>query len=45
MSKVQTLQYIWNGGSMLYCDMQSAIHLWKHLTFHAQSKHIDVRDN
>ena len=28
---------------MLYCDNQSAIHLGKNSTFHARSKHIDVR--
>lgn len=27
----------------LYCDSQSAIHLAKNSTFHAKSKHIDVR--
>ena len=28
---------------VLYCDSQSAIHLGKNSTFHARSKHIDVR--
>ncbi|RVX19730.1 Aromatic aminotransferase ISS1 [Vitis vinifera] len=28
---------------MVYCDNQSAIHLSKNSTFHARSKHIDVR--
>uniref|UniRef100_A0A803MBH5 Retrovirus-related Pol polyprotein from transposon TNT 1-94 n=1 Tax=Chenopodium quinoa TaxID=63459 RepID=A0A803MBH5_CHEQI len=28
---------------VLYCDSQSAIHLAKNSTFHAKSKHIDVR--
>uniref|UniRef100_A0A803N8D3 Reverse transcriptase Ty1/copia-type domain-containing protein n=1 Tax=Chenopodium quinoa TaxID=63459 RepID=A0A803N8D3_CHEQI len=28
---------------VLYCDTQSAIHLAKNSTFHAKSKHIDVR--
>lgn len=28
---------------MLLCDSQSAIHLAKNSTFHAKSKHIDVR--
>lgn len=28
---------------VLYCDNQSAIHLAKNSTFHAKSKHIDVR--
>ena len=28
---------------VVYCDNQSAIHLSKNSTFHAKSKHIDVR--
>ena len=28
---------------VVYCDNQSAIHLSKNSTFHARSKHIDVR--
>ena len=28
---------------MLYCDIQSAIHLSKNSTFYSRSKHIDVR--
>lgn len=28
---------------VLYCDNQRAIHLAKNSTFHAKSKHIDVR--
>ena len=28
---------------MVYCDSQSVIHLSKNSTFHARSKHIDVR--
>ena len=28
---------------VLFCDSQSAIHLGKNSTFHARSKHIDVR--
>ena len=28
---------------VIYCDNQSAIHLSKNSTFHARSKHIDVR--
>ena len=28
---------------MVYCDNQSAIHLSKNSTFHARSKHINVR--
>ena len=30
---------------MMFCDNQSAIHLGKNSTFHARSKHIDVRYN
>jgi len=28
---------------MLYCDIQSAIHLDKNPTFHSKAKHIDLR--
>ena len=30
---------------VVYCDKQSVIHLSKNSTFHARSKHIDVRYN